>query len=607
MPLLALALLVVSLGLYFVPVYLLQRKTYGRTQDYFVSFEPTPPGVIQNSCIAYALRVTTFVPLFAWGASGDFWPAIVTSASLGLGLYLLYAVRRPMLEFLDDALSRDRSITIHEFIACQHGNDPRVRLLASGLTVFALTGLVIGEAFAVAMLLRPILFGPLQGACLVIVAMLVLMGLYAIPAGNSGVMRSAQSQLGLLYPTLFASTALLLYMVIASVRPMPPHGIFALLFVIVFCASMICYRRSRYVDASPITKTSYGKPESSDRDREPRVLRVFRWFEKKLNGWITALAAAVIGLSLMKLISEDFLAIVPDSAAALQTGTRMYVTGLAALFLLPLFHPIADMTNWQRIAALAKAGESSNLERSQRFAAVRRVLRIYATESALVGLFMCMFGALAVLATAVPEGADNMPAFIGQLAAEGNLVASVAISLLLVSIFALALSTMSSAFSASLCAIRYDILPAFWPQLRPGSAQPAPQAIAVRRAIMAAGALYLLIIIACLLAAGDHQPGFSSSTFLALLFALYCAQLSFVPLILGPVIGRASGGVGSVGAGWAIVILGFSSAVGLGTVIVYMVTADETWLWAAVPACLGSGLLLFTIARLVSGTRRTAA
>src|SRR5438105_12078355 len=159
MPLLALALLVVSLGLYFVPVYLLQRKIYGRAQDYFVSFAATPPAVIQNSCIAYALRVTTFVPLFAWGAGGDFWPAIITSAALGLGIYLLYALRRPMLEFLDAALSRDRSVTIHEFIASQHGNDPRVRLLASGLTVFALSGLVIGEAFAVAMVLRPILFG----------------------------------------------------------------------------------------------------------------------------------------------------------------------------------------------------------------------------------------------------------------------------------------------------------------------------------------------------------------------------------------------------------------------------------------------------------------
>ncbi len=516
--------------------------------------------MIQNSSIAYALRVTTFGPFFAWGATGDFWPAIVTSAALGLGICLIYVLRRLMLEFLDDALRRDLSITIHEFIARQHGNDPRVRLLASGLTVFALSGLVIGEAFGVATLLKPVLLDHVAGTYLFIFGMLTLMVLYTIPSGNSGVMRSAQSQLGLLYPTLFGSTALLLYMLISSVRPMPPHGTFAVEFLVAFCAVMICYRRSRYVDASPITRTNYGNTDGTDLGREPPGVRVFRWYEKKLNGWITALAAAVIGLSLMELISEGLPAIAHNGAAALQTGTRMSNTALAALFLLPLFYPIVDMTNWQRIAALEKDGESSDLGPCQRLAALRRVLRIYATESPLVWLFMCMFGAIAVLATATPVGGDVMQAFMG-----------------------------------------------FWPELMSRSAQAAKEAIATRRTIMAAGALYLVIIIVFYVADRYRQIGFASSTFLALLFALYCAQLSFVPLILGPVIGRTSGGRGTVSPRWALVILGSSSAIGLGTVIVYIMTGNESSLWAAVPACLGSGLLLFTVARLLSGARPGAA
>ena len=136
----------ISLGLYLVPVYLLRRQTYPRAQDYFVSSEHTPPGVIQNSSIAYALKMATFGPLFAWGASGDFWPAIIISVFFGLGVGLMYVLRRPMLAFLNNALSRDRSVTVHEFIACQHGNDPRVRLLASGLTIFALVALLTGRS-----------------------------------------------------------------------------------------------------------------------------------------------------------------------------------------------------------------------------------------------------------------------------------------------------------------------------------------------------------------------------------------------------------------------------------------------------------------------------
>ena len=35
-----------------------------------------PPGVFQNSAIAYALQMATFGPFFLWGAAGDFWPAV---------------------------------------------------------------------------------------------------------------------------------------------------------------------------------------------------------------------------------------------------------------------------------------------------------------------------------------------------------------------------------------------------------------------------------------------------------------------------------------------------------------------------------------------------
>jgi hypothetical protein len=146
-----------SLVIYFIPTYLLGRRTYARAQDYFVSSGHTPPGVIRNSSVAYALKLATFGPFFGWGASGDFWPAIIYSFFFGLGVCLIYILRRPMLAFMESALNGDRSITVHDFIARQHGNDRRVRLLASGLTVFAILALVIGEALVLATFLKPIL------------------------------------------------------------------------------------------------------------------------------------------------------------------------------------------------------------------------------------------------------------------------------------------------------------------------------------------------------------------------------------------------------------------------------------------------------------------
>src|SRR5262249_37343460 len=125
MPFVALVPLFILLAICVAPVGLLRRATYARAQDYFVSSQATPPGVIQNSSIAHALKMATFGPFFAWGASGDFWPVLINSACLALGLCLIYVLRRPLLAFFNTTLRHDRSITVHEFIARQHGNDPR--------------------------------------------------------------------------------------------------------------------------------------------------------------------------------------------------------------------------------------------------------------------------------------------------------------------------------------------------------------------------------------------------------------------------------------------------------------------------------------------------
>jgi hypothetical protein len=580
-----------SLVIYFIPIYLLRRRTYARAQDYFVSSDHTPPGVIRNSSVAYALKLATFGPFFVWGASGDFWPPIIYSFFFGLGVCLIYILRRPMLESMENALNGDGSITVHDFIARRHGNDPRVRLLACALTVFAVLVLVTGEALVLATFLKPVLSDDAVSAAVFVCAIVIFVALYTMLSGNSGVMRSAQSQLGMLYFGLFGATALLLYLLISALRPMSPHSTFAFVFVAICCAAVPLYRRSRYVDTSPIRSLD---SEDNNSGPEPRGARLFRRFEKILNACVSVCAAWVIAVAGMELYSEGLPAIARDCLAALQSGTRLPGIAFAALLLLPLFHPIVDMTNWQRLAAFAQA--SPDIAPSQRPAVFRGIVRIYAVEAALMSLFMCMLGVIAAVAMATPGGVDAMQVFIRELAAEPNEVAAAALSLLLVSGFAIALSTMSSLFSASLCAIRYDVLPAFWPELAAAQGQAEE---ARRGAVMAGGGLYLVMIIAAFLLADAYlQISYTSSEFLGLLFALCCAQLSFAPLLLGPLIGRRSARVATVSSAWALVILAVGTAIGLVAVALYASTGREPWLWAAVPACLASGLVLFMLARL---------
>jgi hypothetical protein len=588
---LVLFLPLLSLVIYFIPIYLLRRRTYAHAQDYFVSSGHTPPGVIRNSSVAYALKLAIFGPFFVWGASGDFWPAIINSACFGLGVCLVYILRRPLLAFLDSALSGSRSMTVHEFIARQHGNDQRVRLLASGLTIFAMLALTIGEALVLSAFLKPVLSGNAVSTYAFVCGLVAFMAVYAIVSGNSGVMRSAQSQLGMCYLGLFGAAALLLYLMISALRPMTPHSTFAIVFVAACCAIMPFYRRSRYMDTGPIRAVSSNNGSGG----EPFGARLFRRFEKILNACISVFAAWVIVLAAMQLYSEGLSAAVTDSIAALETGTRVSGVGLAALVLLPLFHPLVDMANWQRIAVFAK--DAGDLEPSRRPAAFRGIVRGYAVETPLMSLFMCMFGVIAVVTMATPDGAKAVDGFLRELAAEQNALAGAALSLLVLSVFAIALSTMSSQFSASLCTVRYDVLPAVWPELASAKGHDAGEA--TRRTVIAGGGLYVVTTIAGFFVADAYlKVSYTSSAFLALLFAFSCAQIAFVPLILGPLIGRTRNGFGTVSSVWALVILACGAAAGLIAVAIYLASGSEPWLWAAVPACLASGLLLFILARL---------
>jgi hypothetical protein len=148
--------------------------------------------------------------------------------------------------------------------------------------------------------------------------------------------------------------------------------------------------------------------------------------------------------------------------------------------------------------------------------------------------------------------------------------------------------------SASLWVLRCDLLPALGPMLSPEQTEPAGEAIARRRTILVACGLCVGAILLVVVADTFFGMSFSRSTFLAVLFACWCAQLSFVSLLLVP----TAGGVGAVTPPWALVIIGVAVATGITAVIVYLATGAEPWLWAAIPACVGSSLMLFAIARL---------
>jgi hypothetical protein len=570
MSLVGFLVVMLALAISLVPVWLLRRPDTGLLQDETVSSQPAPPAVVRNASIAYALRMAAFGSLFAWGASGDLWPAIIGAASLALGFYLMYRLRLPLLVFLHDALRRDRSISVHAFIARHHGDDPRIRRLAASLTLFALLGLLVGEALGLAAVLEPLLADSAAVVYALASGALLLTVLPAILAGHSGVMHSAQLQLGLLYLGLFSATALLLYLHLSALTPLPPHGTLAIVFVAVCCAALLWYRRSKYVDTERIGQSPGARLLS-------RLAKIF-------NPCLSILIVLVIVIAAAATYAAGVPDIARQAAAALSAGTRVPSLGLLALCLLPLFYPLVDIAHWQRLAALAKGLDARGADPARRTAAVRGVFTTCAAESAVVWLFLCLLGAIAVAVIGTPEGTNALQGFVSRLVTADDGATAAVLPLLLICAFAVALSTMSALFSAAQCTIRCDLLAADRPEQ------------ATRRTLAASAGFGVAFAAAFGLAEATLPIRFGSGTFLALVLAVACAQLSFAPLVLGP-IGSRSRGAGTVRPAWALAILGAGTAAGAAAVVAFFATQAEAWLWAAVPACLGTGFALFAVAR----------
>ncbi len=590
--------LVVFVGISLVPVLLLRRKSYPRAQDYFVSSDHTPPGVIRNSSIAYAMKTAAFGPLLLWGATGDLWPAIISAVFLGLGLALIYVLRRPLLAFFATALGGDTSISINRFVAKQHGNDARVRLLAAALTVVALAGFIVCEIIGVATIARPMV-GSSLGVFVLICGVVAAMALCVVPAGNSGAMYAAQMQLGGLYFGLFGSMVFLVYVQMSSLVTMRPHATLGLIFIIAFCVVLPIFRRARFVDNNVIHAP---RTRADEEPRATSLARRLRTFQSILSVSTAVLAGFVIAFAGIELSSFDVPALVRESVTALQAPTRVPLVGLIALALLALCGQVVDLTNWQRIAAFAKDRDASAAEPSPWSKALRKFAMGYAIETPFAWLFMCAFGAVIAASIEVTDGTDVVQSFAAQLIAQENAFADICLLMLFIGILAMALSTMIALFSAILATLRYDLLPGLRRSSREHGA--AEEARATRHALAAGGALCLVILVAAYVLGERLGITLTSNGFLALVIAFGAIELAFVPLVLGPFISQRRGGdvAGAVPPGWALAILGAGAATGAGAVLVYFASGRDLWLWAAVPACLVTGAVLFALARLRSAT-----
>ena len=603
---LALVTAVAVLGAFIAPSVLAYRPTGSRTHDTAPTAGHVAPRVIQNSSIVYRLGLVALAPLLAWGIRGELWVVVVYLVSVGLGLSLFYTLRMPILQFLEGALVHDRSITVHEFIARSHGNDPRVRAFAAALTVFAMYGLVVCVMIGLATVLKTVFSGSSGIAELFVAVIFLVVASCTLLSGPLAILYATQIQLGLTYFGLFAATVFLLYLQGSAIGAMPLKGIVASALIVIVCAVVHFRRRARYLDTS--VRPSTAKADGA-REREPTGVRLFVRLQKILNSLVGILAMTLIVLAAIVTGFELFLGGAPafarEALDALEAGTSVSAITLISLIVVPLLHPTVDVVNWQRVAAFARLRDGGQFKDGEWTAAFKTFGVTYALEVPLMALFIVLFGAIAGLTLAGASERDATQVFVASLLAQENSVATAVATLLVLGLLALAVATIGSLFSAGLAVVGCDIVPTLRPQST-SAAQSTADGRPGRATLIAGLAIGLLVLATFLLADMRAEHTFGIAGLLGAMLGFSSTQIALAPLVLAPLLAGPAR-LGAVTPAWALAVLSAGAAIGVGMTIAGLAFGQTAVLPWAVPVCFGATTLLFVIAALISRRHAAAA
>jgi hypothetical protein len=571
--------IILSLALYFVPAVLFRRARYRLSRDYLVSARGASDSVFQNSSLAYAIQLATFGPFFVWGLTGDWIPGVWNSAFYCLGLSLLYAFRRPIAGFLREALAKDQSITIHEFLARSHGDSPWIRVIASGLTIVALWGIVMAEMFGISAALGPLLDIGSEGSFFFTICLFFLMFAYSTMGGNDGVMRMDQLQLGLGYIGIFAAVVGMIFLLGQTSPSNTPLATIPIVFFGIFGAMWLLIRRFQFIE--PSHSAVFDEEEASKGITWRTYLRIEH-----------GISILVVLTIIIMVLSAGTFVVTSGPRAVLEavrqsavSSTSMSGLALFALALLPLGYQIVDITNWQRFAA---AGDPAHYAGGPGKTALLR----YVAEAPMVWISLLAFGALAGgLFANLAESPNPFGDYALRLLNLGNLAGAATAAAFLVAVFAIGLSTMDAVFSATQCAFQYDLLPA----LDQAGTKDTSTARKIR--ITRAFSVVTYIAVITMLYIVEKYLSFGRDSYLALLLAFYSAQLTFVPLVAGAFFAaRRPGGQSPVAPVFATGALIAGASVGIGATVSAVVGGTgELFLWGAIPACLFVSTTIYAV------------
>lgn len=437
---LGLVLLVIAVSV--LPLWLLRGAVARHARDWLVAPERLRARTVRNASVATTMRAVVLVALFFAGARGGMWMAVAMAASLGGGIWLVYVLRRPLLQHLDGAVARDTSFSVLAFADQRWQLNAVVRRSAVILAFVVLAAIVSAEAltvrwvFEVSPVLRPSLSWGIAPALVATAAVV------ALASGHAAALQVAQFQLGLLQLGLLGSAVLLLYAQAAALAPVGADDSLMLVLGTAACVALMVKRRARYVDTDLI------RPNAAT----PLTSQLFRRSGKVINQLVTTLAVLAIVIAGMVLYG-----VWSQGIAALPDRSGLPEWAIAAFCVVLLFYPLVDVALWQQLAALrvrAGPGELPDAEAEER---IRSTFRAHAVQAFALGVIAAMLGSLAAPASGTRNAFVTPAGLASRLSSLDAELGGTLLPCLFLALVVSALTTMAAQFSAMLCTWRLDL------------------------------------------------------------------------------------------------------------------------------------------------------
>src|SRR6267142_4477119 len=331
------------------------KRKITHPDDYFLARNRLTPNDFGDTQIAYALQMSTVYPFFILAAAGAWLVPVLNSLFWFIGILFFMGLVGRFKPFLG------QSRTIHALIAEANGSQ-RLRPLASSMTIIAFAGVVVFGIVYGASVFR-VLFGDNNIVYYVIICSLTAyLVTYIWYGGETATLRTEQLQLLVAYLGLHFALAHMFATSEVNMSGITPSIVPWLVFAA--CVAML-WSRGRALAAAI---------------RAKRVI-IGVGYSLMLVSLITLMVA--LGAALPRLNYGNFLA-VDSTVGSLHSVDFWFMLGTAAL--LPVFWQFVDLTNWQRVCALA----ASNAD--QYATSTRRGFIDYLIESPLSWLLAVLLG-----------------------------------------------------------------------------------------------------------------------------------------------------------------------------------------------------------------------